>query len=468
MENKTKLLAISYFIVLISCAERKPIDSEFGSVPELLKGVFTEIGSKKQSFTILPTVSNTIVGKEGTIVLIPKESIADLAGEVIEDSVILSIKEHFNLSDYILSNLQTVSDTSILVSRGMIYINATDKSGNDLKIVKGKNIRLEIPNQNNDNADKIFVGQRDEDGSISWTLPIEQTKTLIPLPIRFISKNRFPTECLDFYGITKDTLNKQHYNYYGDVEKYENTLLATKEFRDRFSWYCWKEVLQIYIDNLDKNMWEIDEMVVKHLKRDSAERVKWSQDNPPPMVDGNPITKDQWNAHKSLVEMGQEASRMAIETFEFFASQKLTKIDPTQIVDTSKIGDINKAFISYSALDFGWVNVDFFFDDPRSIPIKMIARTNTPATLINLIIKNRKVILTGFEKGNNEYSFTKNDDGYNKLPKGDTAIILGIGIKDNNIVFDKSELVIGQKEIINLNLKKIEGSELKEILEKMR
>jgi hypothetical protein len=88
--------------------------------------------------------------------------------------------------------------------------------------------------------------------------------------------------------------------------------------------------------------------------------------------------------------------------------------------------------------------------------------------LINLILKNRNVILSGIDKGNNEYWFTKSEDGYNKLPKGDTAIVIGMGIVKNEILFDKVEVVIGQQEVINLTLKGINGTKLKEQLEKLQ
>jgi hypothetical protein len=468
MRRTTKFVCLSCLIIFQSCIKKGKVDAEFGNVPDRLKNVLVKIGSEKQTFSILTSQANTIVGKEGTIILIPKESIVDQDNNPVLDSVVIEIKEHFKLSDYLSSNLQTINNDSLLVTQGMVYISAKDRNGNELKIAKGATVRFEIPNPDYRNNPLIFIGKRDDSGSMNWNLPNEQTKTMVPLPIRFISKNKFPTECADFYGITRDTVNNQYYNYYGNVDEFENTLLATKEFQERFSWYCWKEILEIYVKNLDKNMWEIDEMVVQHLKKDSIERVEWSDNNPPPRVDGNPITKDQWSAHESLLESSKENSGRTIKAFKFFANQKLTKIDTTQLIDTTKIANLNSAFISYSAMDFGWVNVDYFYNDPLSIPIRLIAKTNFPTPLINLILKNKNVILSGIDKGNNEYWFTKSEDGYNKLPKGDTAIIIGIGIKQNEILFDKVEMIIGQQELVHLNLQSIQGEKLKEQLERLR
>ncbi|HTF22030.1 MAG TPA: hypothetical protein VK658_28310 [Chryseolinea sp.] len=272
------IIKFAFLVVLIifqSCIQKNQVDKDFGNVPEQLKKVLVEIGSEKQSFSILTSQANTIVGKEGTIILIPKGSIVDQNNNPVYDSVIVEIKEHFKIIDYLASNLQTTSNDSLLVTQGMLFVSATDRNGNDLKIATGKTIRFEIPTSDYRHNPLIFIGQREDSGSMNWSLPDKQTKTMIPFPIRFISKNRFTTECNDYYGITLDTVNNRYYNYYRNIDEFENTLLATKEFQDRFSWYCWKEILPIYINNLDKNMWEIDEMVVQHLRKDSIESVQW-------------------------------------------------------------------------------------------------------------------------------------------------------------------------------------------------
>jgi hypothetical protein len=51
-------------------------------------------------------------------------------------------------------------------------------------------------------------------------------------------------------------------------EKYERSLLATREFMDRLNIIyktCDKELLNIYINNTDKQLWEIDEMAYEYL-----------------------------------------------------------------------------------------------------------------------------------------------------------------------------------------------------------
>jgi hypothetical protein len=56
-------------------------------------------------------------------------------------------------------------------------------------------------------------------------------------------------------------------------EKYQNTLIATKEFETRLQTIfktCRNAVLELYINNLDKNLYEIDELAVKTLGLEDA------------------------------------------------------------------------------------------------------------------------------------------------------------------------------------------------------
>ncbi len=54
-------------------------------------------------------------------------------------------------------------------------------------------------------------------------------------------------------------------------KKYQNTLISTREFETRLQVIfkvCRNEILEIYINNIDKNLWELDSIVVAVLKED--------------------------------------------------------------------------------------------------------------------------------------------------------------------------------------------------------
>lgn len=273
-------------------------------------------------------------------------------------------------------------------------------------------------------------------------------------------------ECCDHYGITTDTVDNKCIIHYGNLGDFENTLLATNEFKLRYQSMCWDSIINYYINNLDKNLWEIDEMVVKYLIKDSTERVNYYLNNVPSGVNGNPRTQQQKDAHEWLINNAKEHGHIYIEWMKNLAALKLTKVDTTKLIDSAIVENLNRAFISYDAIKFGWVNVDFFYEDPKAVPMKLVAKTNQTSPLINLIIEGRGVILTGSEHAVNEYWFTKNEDGYNKLPKGERATIIAIGLDNHGLLYGEKSIVLGEEETVNVALTSITGAEMSKRLQK--
>jgi hypothetical protein len=473
MTQHFKHISIALIILTIafqSCKSDKSTNSNnslFGNLPTQLVDTLKQIGQLIQVREIDPTKDNIIIGDSGTKILISANSIVNAQGKTISDKVKIELKENYTFADFVTSNLQTISNDELLQTQGMIYFNAT--SGNDLnlKIDKDKPIRIEFPVRDIVAGAKIFKGQRDKNGNINWDTAADPIKSLIPFPIRTLAPQFFG-ECPKDFGITKD---RKYYNEHkGDIyltfdtiSKYENTLLATREFKERFYSYCMPDLTKIYIANLDKNLWEIDEMMVQYFIRDSTERVNLSINNKPtPFFKGQTVTrKEQWQAYQWLIDHDKEYGHNMIEFFKIFAALKLTKIDQTKKIDTSVIKETTTAFVAYDALEFGWVNVDYFYKDPKAEKTKLIAKTNKEAFIINLILPNKKIILTGIQKSDNTYWFTKQEDGYNKLPKGEKAFIICMSITDNKLYFAEKEIIIGQSEIETLNLMETNGETVK-------
>jgi hypothetical protein len=469
MINKDRgfLIGILGLIILFSSCitnnKNDYSDSTLENIPTVLIDSLKSIGQLIQKNEIDPTKDNTIKGKNGTILYIAANSLVDENGKVVSSKTIIELKEHYSIVDYFTSNLQTVHNNEILQTQGMIYFSAKKADGIALKIDKSKPIRIEFPvNEKIDEA-KIFTGKRDENGNLNWSEINEPSKYLVPYPIRFISEDRFPTECCNFYGIRKDTIKYKEINYYGDLDKFENTFLATKEFKERYHSDCSKEVLNIYINNIDKNLWEADELVVKHFIKDSIKRINFHINWKPPFGERDIRTKE---GKESFINSEKRAAHNWVNLYRSFANQKLTKIDPTKRIPDTTLTEMTKAFVAYDALEFGWVNVDYFYKDPKATNIKLIAKTNVEAPLISLIIPNRNVILSGILKENNIYYFTKNEEGYNKLPKGEKAFILAISILNNKLHYAEKEIIIGQNETEIIELKQTSAEIIKEQMKK--
>jgi hypothetical protein len=454
---------LSLAIAFSSCKTDNKTDltQEFGHIQSELIDSLKSIGQELQQKDIDPTKDNVIKGKNGTVIYISANSLVNGNGIPISSLTTIELKEHHSIADYITSNLQTIHNNDILQTQGMIYFTAKTRDGVTVKIDKAKPIRIEFALYERISEAKIFTGKRDENGNLNWSQINEPSKYLIPYPIRLISQNQFPTECSDFYGITSDTIRNKYFNYYGDLSQFENTFLATREFKERYDVACWSDLVNIYIKNIDKNLWEADELVAKYFIQDSTDRVNYQINWKPSGINGGGRTKEQEQAHESLVNSAKESGHRLIKVFRDFTNQKLTTLDPQKRITDTTIAEMTKAFIAYDALEFGWVNVDYFYKDPKSVDTKLIAKTNEGAAIINLIIPGRQVILSGILRADNTYYFTKNEDGYNKLPKGEKALIVAISIADNKLHFGQKEIIIGQNEIETIELKATSGESIK-------
>lgn len=462
------LVLFIFILAFYSCKSDKSNISNyslFGNLPTQLVDTLKQIGQRIQVREIDPTKDNLIVGDSGTRIFISANSILSEQGKAISDKVKIELKENYAFADFITSNLQTISSNELLQTQGMIFFNATSSNDLNVKIDKSKPIRIEFPVIDVVAGVKIFKGARDKNGNINWETVGDPIKSLIPFPIRTLAPQGLG-ECSKDFGITN---NKQYYDEHkgesyltlDSLSKYENTLLATREFKERYYYHCMPALTKIYIDNLEKNMWEIDEMMVQYFIKDSTERVNVSINNKPRSVNGQPVTKDQMQAYQWLIDHDKESGHKIIEIYKIFAAQKLTKIDSTKNVDTSVIKETTTAFVAYDALEFGWVNVDYFYKDPKAENVKLIAKTNKEAYIMNLILPDKKIILTGFQKSDNTYWFTKQEGGYNKLPIGEKAFIVCMSIADNKLYFAEKEIIIGQSETETLTLVETDGETVK-------
>lgn len=154
-----------------------------------------------------------------------------------------------------------------------------------------------------------------------FSLPVfcfaQKAKPFYTLPIEIIGTNIDQTECLSIKeAITDEPLKYDKnvlsdYFVFGNYRSYANTFIATKEFEDRYQSYCNSKLLKLYLDNVNKNLWEVDQLVVNMLKKTlTADSLYFSTS-----TDIVPEYVDQYLNHYNSI----------IKTFENFVSQKLTQ-----------------------------------------------------------------------------------------------------------------------------------------------
>jgi len=291
MRNYTLVFILVFLVVFTSCKKDEK-NLKFDN-----SDLFSKTIVKSQFFNIDLSKDTTIVGNKGTKVVIPRNSFTLQNGQPIRN-IKFELSEALTLDDMILSNLTTTSNGKLLETDGMIYINATYK-GDNLIIDNDKPLYIEIPTKNIKPNMMVYKGVRDSIGNINWIEPKKLKQYLIPVDLELLDflPEGFEQVAINYLSYYKKPLTKKSIDslYYSlsieDVKeqpsdallecgitpseiqtikspKFNNTLIATKEFETRLPYLfktCNDENLRMYVMNLNKNMWEVDSLVLENL-----------------------------------------------------------------------------------------------------------------------------------------------------------------------------------------------------------
>jgi len=232
---KYALIIIAAFLLLQSCSDNNgnsKISVKVAFKQSPLDSVYTRLRPNVQSFKIDNSKTTIIQAANGTELLVPANCFVDGNGNVVGGNVEIEIIEAFSLPDFITSGLATVSGDKLLISNGMMYINA--KSGDiPVQINKETPLTVSMPTINSNNRFQMFTG----DGS-NWTVDSSMTKTdyTIPLPLDLLypDGNKFFWTCEQNWGDKNEKISYLDTNIVSVTDdKYENTVIATEEFKRR-------------------------------------------------------------------------------------------------------------------------------------------------------------------------------------------------------------------------------------------
>lgn len=121
----------------------------------------------KQYFFFPTNVDIELKGKEGTVITIPNNILVYENGQIPEDSIKITLKEYYKLSDIIKNNLSTQTKDYLIETGGMIHIDVETKKGK-LVVKEGKNFTVSFPNHGNKKSGmKLFKGE-DRANMVIW------------------------------------------------------------------------------------------------------------------------------------------------------------------------------------------------------------------------------------------------------------------------------------------------------------
>lgn len=279
---------------------------------ELHQNVWADADKRlgSQAFSIETSRDTLVETENGITVMIPANGFLNENGQPVTGRVTLNIKEALDAAAIIGAGLSSKSGDQLLESAGMFYIDAR-QNGNLVSINPDSGIYLQVPTDTIQPNMQLYKGNRLVNGIIDWVNPVQLDHSLTPMDINLL--NFYPPNYLDSlarWGY--DTRNKKFTDslYYSFAawfrkpvanenvigegegktdsvpdnsfyvgcavnpakikaiwkEKFQQTLIATREFEERLYWIhqaAKDEVLDLYVNNLNKKLSEIDSMAAR-------------------------------------------------------------------------------------------------------------------------------------------------------------------------------------------------------------
>jgi hypothetical protein len=138
---------------------------QINNTSELLKSVSPEY---TQTFTINPKQDNTIKGRNGTSITIPKGTLVNKNGKPIDaNAVQITLKEFLKPQDAAFNQLSTISNGKLLESGGMFTVEAT-ANGEPVNVKKGQTMQVQMPTINMRNNMQLFTAVKNAQGISEW------------------------------------------------------------------------------------------------------------------------------------------------------------------------------------------------------------------------------------------------------------------------------------------------------------
>lgn len=433
-----------------------------------LSPLFDSLRPPTQTFTINGDRDTLLIGKNGTTLAILKNTFVNSQGQTAK-LVNIDLVEVNSITDIIKTNLQTTSGDKILQSGGMFFIDAKENN-KSLTIAEGKSIYVEVRANFKDPQMKIFDGRFDENGRINWTQTGNLENNLIPIPLNLVNFYKCVSEC---------SFSKEQIGHLTNP-KFKNTYIATREFEDRCcamtpatcDWFngLSQIFLDFYTNNLDKPLYFADSLVVAYLAENYKDKIDTSK-----VFEFNEIGWATY-MYRSFIQLKNQRLTNTINFENLGITEKTTTEEliskgysvrdadkfialyktRKQIVKTREAVMQTSQLESYSFSinKLGWINVDRLFDDKNSKPSNFIVHINSKDKLdyisVSLVIPGYNIAVSSIHNDGNIYSFTKRNEGYNKLPVGQEAIIVAFSYRDNKPYFGKQKIKIPKDGQIGL------------------
>ncbi len=454
-----------------------------GTEPEVVyQEIVTKdsISIKTQLFKIDTEANAVIESESGIIVGIPKSCLLDNLGKPVNGQVFIGLREAITPAQIVLAGLETKNGNNILETGGMFHLSAY-QNGVELQLDSTKPIIVKVPTSEEKEGMQLYKGEITKEGGVNWVDPKPLDQSLIPVDI--LSLDFYPPRLIPamkqhglyktdktytdsiYYALSTELGQKpisegDSYNDFKIVgiagatiktiwdNKFNNTLLATNDFEyrlkllhnscnDEASYDFTNDVLNLYINNLDKNLYEIDLMAAKVLR--------------------GPL-KRQFESLARLKKGKLEVSKgLAAELGVYFAKRRLMNEKIIQEARNSYLVNYNKQLHDFNVSKT--LSRDIIAENAQKATLHDIEvnRKNVAKQLGVNSNLNIQVMLTNQEEGIQTYTARVYSFGWNNIDRALSEVVINaslsktnikiqIGGKTSKIIYNDLKLTVKHKE----------------------
>lgn len=237
--------------------------------PFPLRALYTQTTTTSDYYQFDAHNDHLVEGKKGTVMHIPRDAFVTQAGERVRGKIQLEIKEVYQKSDYIKSNLPTISNGRQLISGGVLYLEASAE-GRPLKLARDKDIYVEFAAlEGVDTRDmQLWQGEYSAQGDMNWVPVGGEFDRMIPMPLDELYFDEFWCDCKG-----EKLWNRTLWEI-TDPE-FADTWIASREFRHRLRVLrdigYYEQGLLYYRDHVNEPLWKVDQAVAGLLVAEARE-----------------------------------------------------------------------------------------------------------------------------------------------------------------------------------------------------
>jgi hypothetical protein len=420
----------------------KPLPDTINQLPEnatgpkaTLASFFAQLEKPAQEFVIDPKKDEVVYGKDGTALFIPANTFNTLS------KVTLVLKEYYSYEDIITNKLSTTSNGQQLVTGGMIHLVAM-ANGKEVDMEPNRAVKWFIPDTSaNMQGMRLFKGIENKNRQLDYSSTATKAnangefKDTIAHDERYDDLNWIPQNIFFESSLNSNRTQNPQVRVI-DLRDYPYKITTRKKTKAYYYLYegshLSKEEVATYLKA--RNKW-YDKIIIRKTKHD-----------------------DDWCTYKGLYgrEIGDCYTSLG-DTMTI--SARLANIYKLKIIDTVRarpntwkgnpadstqsllFGLNNKYGVDVTTL--GWINCDrFYYNNNERVPYIVDLKDTASNYYTILVFDRMKSMMTGSVAGNKVM--------FANLPKGETAKVISVGIKEGKAVSAMESVAISRTPLSSL------------------